>query len=82
MLVEMNIQDEDQLDNCYDFMCGNSWDEVTLGPASRVTNEKDLEDNDYKSLNYIKIWLSFIMHVFFFFICNLIYDTNFYLNML
>ena len=23
MLVEMNIQDEDPLDNCYDFFCGH-----------------------------------------------------------
>jgi len=23
MLVEMNIQDEDLLDNCYNFMCGH-----------------------------------------------------------
>jgi len=23
MLVDMNIQDEDLLDNCYDFLCGH-----------------------------------------------------------
>jgi len=35
------------------------------------------EDNNYKSLNYVKIWLSFIMHMqFSFWICNLNYDTN------
>ena len=56
-----------------------------------MTNEKTSEDNDNKTLNYVKIWLSFIhlfiyfwsawlsfiMHMLFSFrICNFNYDTK------
>jgi len=63
MLVEKNTQDKDLLDNCYNFLCGS---EATLWNVSRATNEKAQEDNDYKFMNYVKIWLYSIVHVFLF----------------
>ena len=65
MLVEMNIQDEDLLDNCYDFLCchPNAIKNLFGLPLERRMRK----DNDYKSLNYVKIWLYFIMHMCFLF---------------